>query len=263
MSKLSKEEKAKVRSFIEFENGLISNSEQLENDLIKFMNKKYIEKYKEKKDYQHIKPTHNFLNPDGTEVDRTIVEDNEYLERVSVILYQQSIKDRRARGIGQKNQSRNIEPIGKYDIGEKRQYLQYYQLNSEKIYLNFESSDDYSETSTVQFQIGNVYARDYNEREHAADEAINKIFKYYYSSDNQNEVLYQLLVNFNKFGSFTWENYEALIFLLNIELIKYKPTNNQISIINKIFAGEIPDANQKKILRRALNIPKNIPKKKQ
>lgn len=256
MSKLSKSEKQEVRNLITFENGVISDKNQLENDLIKFMNKKYREKYKSDENYHHIKPMQSFINSDGTEVEYTITEDNEYLERVSVILYQQSIKDRRTRGIGQKNQSRNIEPIGKYDIGEKRQYLQYYQLNSEKIYLNFESSDDYSETSTVQFQIGNVYARDYNEREHAADEAINKIFKYYYSSDNQNEVLYQLLVNFNKFGSFTWENYEALIFLLNIELIKYKPTNNQISIINKIFAGKIPDANERKSLKRMLNIPK-------
>ena len=263
MSKLSKSEKQEVRNLIQFdENGVISNSEQLESDLIKFCNDKYVTKYKSDENYHHIR-LNKYINLDGEEVCRLIPLDHEFIERTSVILYQESIKDRRERGIRTKNDSYNIEVVGSRDIGQKRQYTPYYQLNGEKVYLSFESSDDYSETSTVQFQIGNVYARDYNEREHAADEAINKIFKYYYSSDNQNEVLYQLLVNFNKFGSFTWENYEALIFLLNIELIKYKPTNNQISIINKIFAGETPDANQKKILRRALNIPKNIPKKKQ
>lgn len=254
MSKLTKSERNEVRNFIQFEDGVISDKDQLENDLINFMNGKYVTKYKEKKDYQHIKPMHNFLNLDSTKVDCLIPSDNELLERTSVILYQESTRDRKSRGVRTKNESKNIEPIGKYDIGEKRQYLQYYQLNSEKIYITFESSDDYSETSTVQFQIGNVYAKDYNEREHAADEAINKIFKYYYSSDNQNEILYSLLVNLNKFGSFTWENYEALIFLLNIELIKYKPTNNQISIINKIFAGKIPNANERKSLKRMLNI---------
>ena len=254
MSKLSKEEKAKVRSFIEFENGLISNSEQLENDLIKFMNKKYIEKYKEKKDYQHIKPMQSFINLDGTEVDRTIPEDNELIERVSVLLFQESTKDRRARGINVKGEPKTISPIGTYDIGEKTQYLPFYQMNGQKIYLTFESSDDYSETSTTQWKIEQIQAQNYLEVEESIDNAINSIFDKYHASSNKNEILYRLLINLNK-EQLDYFSYEALVFFINQELNHYHILSNQQRIIDRILlCGELPTQSQKRVLKRALNI---------
>ena len=254
MSKLSKEEKAKVRSFIEFENGLISNSEQLENDLIKFMNKKYIEKYKEKKDYQHIKPMQSFINLDGTEVDRTIPFDNEFIERVSVLLYQESIKDRRSRGIKTKNEPKNIEPIAREDVGIKRQYSPYYQLHGEKVYLSFESSDDYSETSTTQWKIEQIQAQKYLEVEESIDNAINSIFEKYHANSNKNEILYRLLVNLNK-ETLDYFSYQALVFFINQELNHYHILSNQQRIIDRILlCGELPTQSQKRVLKRALNI---------
>ena len=255
MSKLTKSEKAKVKSFIKFEDGKIVDKEQLGESLIKFCNKKYIEKYKEKKDYQHIKPMYNFLNPDETELEyRTIPEDNIYLERVSVLLYQESTRDRKLRGINSKNESYNIEPIGSRDIGQKRQYTPYYQLNGEKVYLSFESSDDYSESSTTQWKIEQIQAQKYLEVEESIDNAINSIFEKYHANSNKNEILYRLLINLNKY-QLCYDSREALIFFLIIELRNYKILPNQQCIIDRILLTDaVPNANERKSLKRLFKI---------
>lgn len=253
--KLSKSEKQEVRNFIQFdENGSIHDQEQLGESLIKFCNKKYIEKYKEKKDYHHIKLMQSFLNPDGTVVEHLIPEDNEYLERTSVILFQESIKDRGERGIKTKNESKNIEPIGQNDIGEKRQYLPYYKMNGEKIYLTFESVDDYSETSRTQWRCEQVYSKEYTEIERTIDNTINAIFNRYYDSKHKNELLYKLLVHLNDY-QLDYFSYESLSFFLQQELKNYRILPNQQRIIDRILlAGDVPDANQKKSLKRMLRI---------
>lgn len=254
MSKLTKSEKKELREMIKFDDGVISDKDQLENDLIKFCNDKYIEKYKEKKDYQHIKLMHNFLNPDGTKLNCLIPEDNELLERTSIVLYGESTKDRRERGIKTKNESKNIEPIGQNDIGQKRQYEPFYQLNGEKIYLTFESVDNYSETSTTRWQCEHVYAKEYSEVERTIDNAINAIFDKYRVSDNKNEILYRLLVNLNK-EQLDYFSYEALVYFLTIELNHYHILPNQQKVLDRILlCGEIPTQSQKRVLKRALNI---------
>lgn len=259
MSKLTKSEKKELREMIKFEDGKISDQDTLEQNFIDFMNKKYITKYKEKNDYQHIR-VEKFIDING-EVDRTIPIDNEFIERTSVILYQQSTKDRRERGIKTKNESKNIEPIGQNDIGQKRQYEPHYKQNGQKIYLTFESSDDYSETSTTRYKIEQIYAKAYSEVERTIDNAINNLFDKYRDSDNKNEILFSLLINLNKY-QLDYISRQALVFFINQELRNYHILNNQQKVLDRILCGEIPDANQKKILRRALNIPKNIPKKK-
>lgn len=254
--KLKKEEKAKVKSFIEFEDGKIVDKEQLGESLIKFCNKKYIEKYKEKKDYQHIKPMQNFINSDGTATDHTVPEDNSILERVSVLVYQESIKDRRSRGINVKGEPKTISPICTNDIGEKNQWLEYYQLHGQKIYLTFESSDNYSETSTTQLRVEQIQAQKYLEVEESIDNAINSIFDKYHASSNKNEILFLLLINLNK-EQLDYFSYEALVFFLNQELNHYHILSNQQRIIDRILlCGEIPDANQKKLLKRLFKISK-------
>lgn len=252
--KLTKEEKAKVKSFIKFENGVISNSEQLEKDLIDEINRKYREKYKQNDDtYEYIISQ---LPPDSDgEVKRLVMEDNEFIERTSVLLYQQSIKDRRSRGIKTKNEPKNLEPIGTYDIGVKQQYEPFYQLNGEKIYLTFESSDDYSENSSTRYKIEQVYAQEYLEVEESIDNAINSIFDKYHASSNKNEILYRLLVNLNK-ETLDYFSYQALVLFLNQELKNYRIIPNQQKIIDRILSGQVPDAQQKKILRRALKYTK-------
>ena len=256
MSKLSKSEKQEVRNLIQFdENGVISNSEQLESDLIKFCNDKYVTKYKSDENYHHIR-LNKYINLDGEEVCRLIPLDNEFIERTSVILYQESIKDRRERGIRTKNDSYNIEVVGSRDIGQKRQYTPYYQLSGEKVYLSFESSDDYSETSTTQWKIEQIQAQNYLEVEESIDNAINSIFDKYHANSNKNEILYRLLINLNKY-QLDWYSREALIFFLNQELNHYHILSNQQRIIDRILlCGEIPNANQKKLLKRLFKISK-------
>lgn len=253
--KLTKSEKQELREMIKFEDGVISDKDQLENDLIKFCNDKYIEKYKEKKDYQHIKLMHNFLNPDGTKLNCLIPEDNELLEITSIVLYGESTKDRRERGIKTKNESKNIEPIGQNDIGQKRQYEPFYQLNGEKIYLTFESVDNYSETSTTRWQCEQVYAQKYTEIERSVDASVNEIFERYYRSKHKNEVLYKLLVHLND-NQLDYFSQESLSFFLQQELKNYHILSNQQKVLDCILSGEIPDAQQKKTLKRLLNIPK-------
>ena len=254
MSKLSKSEKQEVRNLIQFdENGVISNSEQLESDLIKFCNDKYVTKYKSDENYHHIR-LNKYINLDGEEVCRLIPLDHEFIERTSVILYQESIKDRRERGIRTKNDSYNIEVVGSRDIGQKRQYTPYYQLHGEKVYLSFESSDDYSETSTTQWKIEQIQAQKYLEVEESIDNAINSIFEKYHANSNKNEILYRLLINLNKY-QLCYDSREALIFFLIIELRNYKILPNQQCIIDRILLTDaVPNANERKSLKRLFKI---------
>ena len=255
MSKLTKSEKQEVRKLITFKDGKLINQETLEEDLIKFCNKKYCEKYKSDENYKHIREE-KYFNLDGTEVDRTIVLDNELLERVSILLYSQSTKHYRSLGINTKNESYNIEPIGTKDIGQKRQYLPHYQLNGEKIYLVFESINNYSEESKTQWACEQVYAKEYSEVERTIDNAINSLFDKYRVSDNKNEILYRLLVNLNK-EQLDYFSYEALVYFLRIELNHYHILDNQQKVLDRILlCGEIPNTQQKKVLKRALNISK-------
>ena len=251
--KLTKSERNKVKSFIEFENGLIHDKDQLENDLIKFCNKKYRQKYKSDESYNHIR-LNKYFNLDRTELGCLIPMDNEFIERVSVVLYAESIKDRRTRGIRTTNDSYNIEVVGSRDIGQKRQYTPYYQLHGEKVYLSFESSDDYSETSTTQWKIEQIQAQKYLEVEESIDNAINSIFEKYHANSNKNEILYRLLVNLNK-ETLDYFSYQALVFFINQELNHYHILSNQQRIIDRILlCGELPTQSQKRVLKRALNI---------
>lgn len=251
--KLSKEEKEELKGYIKFENGLIHDKDQLENDLIDFCNGKYVKKYKSDENYHHIR-VEKFIDING-EVDRTIPEDNEFIERTSVILFQESTRDRRKRGVKVKNESKTIEPISSHDIGQKRQYEPYYQMNGQKIYLTFESSDNYSEESKTRWEIESVYAQKYSETERVVDNAINSLFDKYYNSNHKNEVLYKLLIHLND-NQLDYFSYESLSFFLQQELKNYRIIPNQQKIIDRILSGQVPDAQQKKILRRALKYTK-------
>lgn len=254
--KLTKSERNEVKSFINFgDDGLIHDSEQLEKNLIDFCNTKYRQKYKSDESYHHIR-LNDYINLDGTELHSLIPMDNEFIERVSVVLYAESIKDRKQRGINVKGEPKTISPICTNDIGQKTQYLQYYQLHGEKIYLTFESVDNYSETSSTQWKCEQIQSKEYTERERAMDEAINSLFEKFYTSKHKNEILYKLLIHLND-NQLDYFSYESLSFFLQQELKQYRILDNQQKVLDRILlCGEIPNANQKKLLKRLFKISK-------
>lgn len=237
---LSKEMEMELREKIKFnEKGEIANQQDVDDWIQKILNEYYAQI---EEDYLTTKK----------------LEDNKLLEAISVIIFSESIKDRKSRGIDTKGEPKTIDKISPIDIGINYKWKESYQLNGETIYVDKVSLSDTREDSkgeTVSYQCEEYCYRMYKESSRVEPSTYERMKILYTQTpiEERNLILYKMLINLLKFDLNT-EFKEAYIKFIKAELKNYKLLNNQKAIIGKLFASQEITYSEKRALKRALNI---------
>lgn len=239
---LNKENEMELREKIKFnEKGEISNQQDVDDWIQKILNEYYAQI---EEDYLTTKK----------------LEDNHLLEEISVIIYQESTKDRKQRGINVKGEVKTIDKISPIDVGNQYKWKESYQLNGKRIPVDKVSLSDTRENSkgeTVSYQCEEYCCRMYEESSRVVDSVFNQMTTLYYQTpiEERNELLYKMLINLTKFDGLDALFIEAYIFFIKTELLNnYKLLNNQKAIIGKLFVGQEITYAERRNLKRALNI---------
>ena len=238
---LSKEKEMELREKIKFnEKGEISNQQDVDDWIQKILNEYYAQI---EEDYLTTKK----------------LEDNKLLEEISVIIFSESIKDRKQRGIDTKGEPKTIDKISPIDIGINYKWKESYQLNGKRISVDKVSLSDTREDSkgeTVSYQCEEYCCRMYKESSRVVDSVFNQMTTLYYQTpiEERNKLLYKMLINLTKFDGLDALFIEAYSFFINQELNNYKLLNNQKAIIGKLFVNQNITYAERRNLKRALNI---------
>lgn len=238
---LSKEKEMELREKIKFnERGEIANQQDVDAWIQETINEYYAQI---EEDYLTTKK----------------LEDNKLLEEISVIIFSESIKDRKQRGIDTKGEAKTIDKISPLDVGNQYKWRESYQLNGKRVPVDKVSLSDTREDAkgeTVSYQCEEYCCRMYKESSRVVDSVFNQMTTLYYQTpiEERNELLYKMLINLTKFDGLDALFIEAYIFFIKAELNNYKLLNNQKAIIGKLYAGQEITYAERRNLKRALNI---------
>ena len=237
---LSKEKEMELREKIKFnEKGEIANQQDVDDWIQEILNEYYSQI---EEDYLTTKK----------------LEDNKLLEEISVIIFSESIKDRKQRGINVKGEPKTIDKISPIDTGINYKWKESYQLNGKRIPVDKVSLSDTREDSkgeTVSYQCDEYCCRLYKESSHVVDSTYERMKILYNQTpiEERNEILYKMLINLLKFDlNATFR--EVYINFIKTELNNYKLLNKQKAIVGKLFAGQEITYAERRNLKRALNI---------
>ena len=214
---IQKKKEMELREKIKFnEKGEIANQQDVDDWIQKILNEYYAQI---EEDYLTTKK----------------LEDNRLLEEISVIIFSESIKDRKQRRIDTKGEAKTIDKISPIDIGINYKWKESYKLNNETIYVNKVSLSDKRENEkgeSVSYQCDEYCCRLYKESNRVVDSVFNQMTTLYYQTEieDRNELLYKMLINLTKFDGLDALFIEAYIFFIKAELKNYRLLNNQKAI---------------------------------
>lgn len=251
---LSKEKEMELREKIKFnERGEIANQQDVDDWIQETINTYY-------KSIDWDNPYYEGKGWDNPYADEHhLPEDNKLLEEISVIIFSESTKNRKQRGIDVRGEVKTINKISPLDVGNQYKWKESYQLNGKRIPVDKVSLSDTRQDSkgeTVSYQCDEYCCRIYEESSRVVDSVFNQMTTLYYQTpiEERNELLYKMLINLTKFDGLDALFIEAYIFFIKTELNNYKLLNNQKAIIGKLFAGQEITYAERRNLKRALNI---------
>lgn len=250
---LSKEKEMELREKIKFnEKGEITNQQDVDAWIQETINTYY-------KSINWDNPYFEGKGWDNPYDDKHhLPEDNRLIEEISVIIFSESIKDRKSRGIDTKGEAKTIDKISPIDIGINYKWKESYQLNGKRIPVDKVSLSDTRQDSkgeTVSYQCDEYCCRLYKESSRVKISTYERMKILYNQTpiEERNVILYKMLINLLKFDLNTAFR-EAYINFIKTELHNYKLLNNQKAIIGKLFAGQEITYAERRNLKRALNI---------